>query len=48
MQIEALQRGGGCGGMGAAAADITWRHYTWEDSVAKVCDMCTRVTCARV
>jgi hypothetical protein len=22
--------------MGIAAADITWRYFTWEDSVAKV------------
>ena len=35
-QGEELQRSGGCGRMGAAAADITWRYFTWEDSVAKV------------
>jgi hypothetical protein len=36
LQVEELQRSGGCGRMGAVAADITWRYLTWEDSVAKV------------
>ncbi len=35
-QVEQLLRSGDCGRMGSAAADITWRYFTWEDSVAKV------------
>lgn len=33
--MQQLQSSGDCARMGAAAADITWRFFTWEDSVAK-------------
>jgi len=35
LQVQQLQSSGDCAQMGAAAADITWRFFTWEDSVAK-------------